>query len=44
LIYAALAQVEGGLIGTWVEYRDLLSETVMRIDDRTREIKDVLAR
>ena len=44
LIYAALAQVEGGLIGTWDEYRDLLSETVMRIDDRTREIKDVLAR
>jgi len=44
LIYAALAQAEGGLIGTRDEYRDLLSETVMRIDDRTGEIKDVLAR
>ena len=43
LIYAALAQVEGGLIGADEEFQELLSNTVRRIDARTDEIKSVLA-
>ena len=42
LIFAALAQVEGALIGTGETYQELLSESAVRIDERTREIEDIL--
>lgn len=42
LIFAALAQLEGALIGTGETYRELLSESAVRIDERTREIEDLL--
>lgn len=42
LIFAALAQVEGALIGTRETYQELLSESAVRIDERTREIEDLL--
>ncbi len=43
LIYSALAQVEGALIGAGNDYQDLLSETGVRIDERTIEIREILA-
>jgi len=43
LIYAALGQVNGALIGTGIDYQDLLSETAARIDERTAEIGDIIA-
>ena len=43
LIYAALAQVEGVLIGTGETYQDLLNASAKRIDERTSEIEDILA-
>jgi hypothetical protein len=43
LIYSALAQVEGALIGAGNDYQDLLSETGVRIDERTVEIREILA-
>lgn len=43
LIYAALGQVEGALIGAGNNYQDLLSETALRIAERTIEIRDILA-
>jgi len=43
LIYTALAQVEGALIGTGKDYRDLLSESAARIDERTGKIGSILA-
>jgi hypothetical protein len=43
LIYAALAEVEGMLIGTGSTFDSLLSETAEKIDQRTQEISDVLA-
>lgn len=44
LIYAALAQVEGVLIGAWRNHEVLLIELAERIDGRTREIGSILAR
>ncbi len=44
LIYAALAQVEGALIGTGENYQDLLSASAKRMDERTNEIEDILVR
>jgi hypothetical protein len=43
LVYAALGQVNGALIGTGIDYQDLLSESVARIDERTAEIGNILA-
>ena len=43
LIFAALAQVEGALVGTGETYQELLRESAVRIDERTREIEDILA-
>jgi hypothetical protein len=43
LIYAALADAEGLLIGTGDTFDGMLSETANAIDERTREIKAVLA-
>lgn len=43
LIYAALAQVEGGLIGADEGLQDLLSDAARRIDARTDEIEAILA-
>ena len=42
LTYAALAQVEGALIGTRTDCQELLSESAVRIDERTREIEKIL--
>ena len=44
LIFAALAQVEGVLIGIGRNNEDLLIESAARIDERTREIGNILAR
>jgi hypothetical protein len=44
LIYRALAQVEGVLIGIGRNYEGPLSESAARIDERTREIGNILAR
>lgn len=43
LIYAALAEAEGMLIGAGNIYDDMLSETAREIDQRSEEIKAVLA-
>jgi uncharacterized damage-inducible protein DinB len=43
LIYAALGQVEGELIGGGPESEDLLRETALRMDERTDEIAAVLS-
>jgi uncharacterized damage-inducible protein DinB len=43
LIFAALAQVEGILIGEKDEYLELLSAAAVRIDERTSEIEAILA-
>ena len=43
LIYAALAEAEGMLIGAGNTYAGMLSETAEEIDPRTEEIKSVLA-
>jgi hypothetical protein len=43
LIYAALGQVNGALIGTVTDYQDLLNETAARINERTAEIWDIIA-
>jgi hypothetical protein len=43
LIYAALAEVEGVMIGANDKYNKLLNETAENINERTREIRTVLA-
>jgi hypothetical protein len=43
LVYAALAQVEGVLIGIWRTQEGFLMEFAEQIDERTREIGDILA-
>ncbi len=43
LIYAALAEVEGVLIGANDNYNELLNETAENINERTQEIRTVLA-
>jgi hypothetical protein len=42
LIFAALAQVEGALIGSGDDHQDILGDTAMHIDERTNEIEGVL--
>jgi hypothetical protein len=42
LIFAALAQVEGALIGSGDAHQDILGDTAMHIDERTNEIEGVL--
>ena len=43
LIYASLAGVEGNLIGAGSIFEEMLLESAEKIDQRTREIKAVLA-
>jgi uncharacterized protein YfiM (DUF2279 family) len=42
LIYAALAEAEGNLIGIGATYEAMLRETAQEIDERTEEIRAVL--